>query len=131
MQSVTLFSQIASGGSINPTTDRLLAVRSGADDVLVQINASAEYTANQTLSGANSIVLANSISGAVNFELPLAADNDGLELVIKKISSDVNNVGILAQGEDMIDGATAIYFNLQWTSYTLIANAANNLWLIV
>lgn len=88
------------------------------------VTVSANYTAQ-----AGQIVLVNTTSSGVTISLPTAIGNDGLEIYIKKISADSNNITIDPYLTQTIDGQSNLIFNTQYTSVGLVSDNSN--WYII
>jgi hypothetical protein len=68
-------------------------------------------------------------AGAVTLTLPVASDNDGMTVLVKKIDASVNAVTIAAQGADTIDGAATQALAAQYDALTLFCDGSG-WWLI-
>lgn len=71
-------------------------------------------TADYTATIDDEVILVDSTAGNRIVTLPPVASSVGLELVVKKISIDVNQVTIDANASELIDGATTQVLVIQW-----------------
>lgn len=86
-------------------------------------------TATVYLTPADEMVLVDTASGDIYVNLPPLALAPEMEVIIKKISSDSNQVVIDGDSTETIDGATTQSINLQWRSLSLTATDDND-WMI-
>ena len=81
------------------------------------------------LTPADELVLVDTGAGDVYVYLPPLALAPEMEVIVKKVSSDSNQVVIDGNGTETIDGATTQSINLQWRSLSLTATDDND-WMI-
>jgi hypothetical protein len=79
---------------------------------------------------AGDTVLCDTSSAAFTVTLPLAVDNIGCTIVIKKITNDANAVTVGVSGSDTIDGASTQIISTFNASMTIRAGASG-LWYII
>lgn len=79
---------------------------------------------------ANDAVFVNTSGGGHTITLPAAASNSGAIIVVKKISTDANNLTIARTGSDLIDSATSQATTLPNMSYTFVSDGVSNWWII-
>jgi hypothetical protein len=77
-----------------------------------------------------SYVRADASGGAFTVTLPVAADNLGRKILIKKIDSSANAVTISGTGSDTIEGSATKSLSSQWSSLYLIAGTSGS-WEII
>jgi len=64
-------------------------------------------------------VLANANGGAFTVTLPLAADNGGRIIVVKKIDASANVVTLDGNGVETVDGAETLSLSVQYEAYNV------------
>lgn len=84
--------------------------------------------ASDTLDSDNDVVFADTSSNNITLNLPAAADNGGLELVVKKTSA-ANTLTIVPSGAETIDGQSSIEITTQYTALCLVSDGSN--WWII
>lgn len=118
----------ASDGS----TGQVLATNgSGALSFATQ-NATAvinSYTADQTLTSANEVVLVDASASAITITLPAVASSSGQLFTIKKTDSTTNDVIIDGNASEEIAGATTKVLQIQDHIVTLLCNGTE--WIIL
>lgn len=70
------------------------------------------------------LILANAAAGAVTVRLPIASDNLGRALVIKKIDASANVLTIDGFGSELIDNGATIALTTQYSSSRLLSDGA-------
>ncbi len=78
-------------------------------------------TANYT-AVANDVVFCDTSGGGFTITIPASASNSGAAILVKKVSSDANNLTLARTGADLIDGATSQVTPLPFSSYFLVAD---------
>lgn len=73
------------------------------------------------LTPADELVLVDTTAGDVYVNLPPLALAPEMEVIVKKISSDSNQVVIDGSSSETIDGATTQSTNVQWRAFTMVA----------
>lgn len=86
-------------------------------------------TASDTITDADTVVLADATAEAVTLTLPAAGDVIGKQVVVKKIDASANAVTIDGSGSETIDGAATKATSTQWASYTLASDGTG--WFIL
>lgn len=86
-------------------------------------------TANYTITIEDDVVLVDTTSGPLTISLPVAANCNGLSVLVKKISSDVNSVTIDGNGTETIDGELTEMLAVQWQLVRMKSNGTA--WFIV
>ena len=81
-------------------------------------------TASYTLTGSDSIILADATSNSLTITLPAAASFSGYRFSIKRIDGSANAVTIGRTGSDTIDGATSMTLDQQYTALTVVSNGS-------
>lgn len=79
---------------------------------------------------ANDAVFMDTSGGGHTVTLPAAASNSGVAILVKKISTDSNNLTIVRTGSDLIDGGTSQTTSLPLQSYTFVSDGVSNWWII-
>lgn len=85
--------------------------------------------ADDYLTTADELILVDTSGGDVYVYLPPLSVAPEMEVIIKKISSDSNQVVIDGDGSETIDGSASQSINVQWRSLTLVATDDND-WMI-
>lgn len=78
---------------------------------------------------AGDLILANTVAGGFVITLPLAVNNKGLFIRVKKISVDFNVLTIANSGADTIDGATPLLIVVPRTEVTFISDGVATWWI--
>ena len=81
-------------------------------------------TANYTLTGADSVVLADATSGVITQTLPTAVGNTGKVFTIKRINQGSNNVLVATTSSQLIDGALTYRLGTPKSSVTVQSDGA-------
>lgn len=72
---------------------------------------------------------ADAAAGPFTITLPTAAGNMGIDIVIKRVNVNANNVTIGTTGSESIDGAVSFVLNEPWTSFTFSSDNFN--WMVI
>lgn len=113
----TFYSGPSSGSAAAPGFRAIVS-----QDLTVAVTSkSTTYTATQ----ADYLILCSTSGGGWTLTLPAAASSTGRVLVIKKTSSDVNQLTIDGDSGETIDGAATISLVMQYDSETLICDGSN------
>lgn len=89
----------------------------------------ATKTTDYTITGSDSVILADATTAAFNVTLPTAASISGRQYTIKRINGGANNVTVNTTSSQTIDGSTSNVLSAQYASVTVVSDGAN--WLIV
>ena len=81
-------------------------------------------TASYTVTGSDSVVLADASTTSLTITLPAAASFTGYRFSIKRIDGSANTVTIGRTGSDTIDGATSLTLDQQYTALTVVSNGS-------
>lgn len=87
-------------------------------------------TAAYTFDNSTFFVAANVTSSGFTITLPLAADNPGRQVSVKKIDASGNTLTVGRSGSDLIDGATTVTTTTQYDSWVFISDGISNWWII-
>lgn len=82
-------------------------------------------TTTYTVTTDDDTVLCDTSGGAFTLTLPAAALSTGKKLIIKKVSSDVNDLTIDGNASETIDGATTTSLNGQYSFIEIICDGSN------
>ncbi|HUD21063.1 MAG TPA: hypothetical protein VMQ44_03300 [Candidatus Saccharimonadales bacterium] len=104
-----------------------LGVTHGADGTNLDIQNVATKTSDATLSSANTVVLADTTSGAVALTLPLASTLTGKIFRLK--NTGTHTLTINRSGSNTIDGGTSAQLITKYSSIDLASDGTN--WYIV
>lgn len=85
------------------------------------------FTASDTISDSDNVILADATSSVITLQLPTASGKDMFH--IKKIDASANNVVINVQSGDTIEGSTSLTLTTQYQSATLVSDGTNT-WFI-
>ena len=88
------------------------------------------YNANSTLTGVNSIVLANAIAAPVYITLPSSTNITGRLYTVKKIDASANVVPVVTAVGNSIDGLTMKAVTGQYTAVRFASDGGNNWWTV-
>lgn len=116
---------IATAGDVDAQWQKIADVdwgNSAFQNIVFIDNTDSPYTAGTS---DETIILVDTSSGAVTVTLPAATDNANRIFIIKKISSDSNQITLDPNASETIDGFTTIVFAGQYTSYTLNCDGSN------
>ncbi len=115
--------QVTNDGSSNFGAKSLISYGEAVrEDVSNSVRAVLITTA---ISPRDKLVLCDMASGAYSVYLPPAVENDGLELEIKKTSSDFTVLTIDGHGAETINGDATTTLNTQWETLKLRSDGAN------
>ncbi len=79
---------------------------------------------------ANDAVFMDTSAGPHSITLPAANLNSGVAILIKKITTDANDVAIGPTGGDLIDGAALQHLPFPYASFTFVSDGVSNWWII-
>ncbi|MCH8748169.1 hypothetical protein IH781_00305 [Patescibacteria group bacterium] len=108
----------ASTGTFAEVTGSRLSSGEADDDIAATGLEVDTYTADQTLTTANQIVLVDATSGNVTITLTAVSDLTGEEFDVSKIDSSGNTVTVAAAGSDEINGSSEVVISSQYESVT-------------
>lgn len=90
----------------------------------------ATVTATYTVAAKVGYVRADATGGVFTVTVPLAKDNEGRRILIKKIDSSGNAVTVGRTSTDTFEGSSTKSLGAQW-SHILIVSNGNNGWEII
>jgi hypothetical protein len=79
-----------------------------------------------TVLSTDNVLLADATAGTVTLNLPSSSSSTGRVFWFKKVDASSNPMVIVANGFDMIDGASTQSTIVQYTSFTLITDGSGN-----
>ncbi len=62
--------------------------------------------------------------------LPLASGGAGQTIIVKKVSTDPQNLQVIRSGSDLLDGVTSLVTNIPYQSYMFVSDGVSNWWLV-
>ena len=62
--------------------------------------------------------------------MPLASGGAGQTIIVKKVSTDSQNLQVLPTGGNLLDGVTSLITNIPYQSYTFVSDGVSNWWLV-
>ncbi len=62
--------------------------------------------------------------------MPLASGGAGQTIIVKKVSTDSQNLQVLPTGGNLLDGVTVLTTNIPYQSYTFVSDGVSNWWLV-
>ena len=81
-------------------------------------------TATTTATSADYLILADATLGAVTVNLPAAADNAGLTIIVKKTDASVNAVVLDPNASETIDGAATKSTTTQYARFVVVCDGS-------
>jgi hypothetical protein len=119
------------GGGLNLTTDGFLGIGTATPQSILHlgggITLQAVFTATSyTMTRADCIVNATTITGALTVTLPAASTSFGFLVHVKKTDAFAHSVTVQAAGSDKIEGAASLPLSGQYNSVTLYSDGATN-----
>lgn len=131
-----VFRTIKAGANttVSEGSDEITISVSGATSKNVQHIVSADYIITD-VDGYDVLLVTTGASNRL-ITLPTAADNNGRQIIVKKIDSDIGYVRVRAEGAEAIDDQVGASYNPavneiqnQWSSFTYICDGAN--WFVI
>lgn len=126
----------ASGSSLNSWVDRIVVEDtgevgigtstpiSGLDVDTSQSRKFTSITGDLTLDNTHNVIIADATSALITITLPAAATATRREYTIKKVDN-VNNIDIVADGSELIDGLGTQSLTTQYQYITIISDGSN------
>jgi hypothetical protein len=78
----------------------------------------------------NDCVFMNTSPAGHTVVLPAAAGGVGQTIIVKKVSTDSQDLTVLPTGADLLDGVTFMKTNIPYQSYTFVSDGVSNWWLV-
>ncbi|MDD5456416.1 MAG: hypothetical protein PHV30_05215 [Candidatus Margulisbacteria bacterium] len=127
-------SSTAPAGSLVLTSAGATGIKTANPNSTLDVNGSLSValsikTSSYTLTGSDSIVLANAGNGQITMTLPTAAGIDGRYYTIKKIDTGKNKVVIATSAGQLIDKDSTYVLTMQYEYVTLVSDGSN--WVII
>lgn len=79
-------------------------------------------TVSDSVNGNDTLIIADATAGDITVSLPPAATKEGLEVIVKKISSPPRIVTIQANGTEEIDGTASQTLTVQYEALHLVSD---------
>lgn len=79
-------------------------------------------TVSDAVNGNDTLIIADATAGDIVVSLPPAATKQGLEVIVKKISSPPRIVTVQANGAEEIDGAPNVSLTVQYEAVHLVSD---------
>lgn len=78
----------------------------------------------------NDAVFMDTSPGGHTVTLPLAAGGAGQTIIVKKASTDSQNLAVVPTGANLVDGTTRLETNIPYQSYMFVSDGVSNWWLV-
>lgn len=103
------------------------AAQDAVDNIVIPSNNSRPVSTSQTLSGDDSVILADASGGAITLTLPSGVDAVSASITVTKTDASVNAVSIAPSGGELINGAgSSVSITTQFQSRTFTTDFAGN-----
>jgi hypothetical protein len=123
-----LANMFETAGAVSVEATGLAQAGPGGAQIAYRVKPLTTVTSDYKLSGADSVVLADSTEAPIFLDLPSAVGLAGKQLLIKRTGSGVHEVTIRSTANETVDGQTAKILKSSNDSVTIVSDDKN--WLI-